>query len=1145
MISSHKIRGKKIDKKIEYYISYAARGAETFWLGGAATDLGLNGGVEPEVFLALAEGRAPDGGRLLERIAENRTPGWDFTLSAPKSVSLCWALADDELRAQIAGAHREAVAAAFSYLEREGGRARRGFGGRDGHVQARLAIACFTHPASRELDPQLHTHGIILNVAHGVDNRWTALDSRTVFLHRRAAGAIYRAELRERVAALGGRWSSADRRGLSELEGFEKETLRDFSQRRSAIEAMLDQSGLSGRAASEAACLSTRREKVAVELGELRSTWVARAAAHGWDHNRVGALLDGTDRRAPFDEARQQRQHERLVGPQGLTKHRSAFTRDDAVVAWCEAHTQGTRLENVDRLVDATLSRPEIVPLVVADQEGRPLTTAHGPARGGIVRLVRAPASGVGMLVCEPRYSTTELIWTEERVFSLARRGTDSRRGVVGTETIERVLSTRTYLSEEQASMVRTLCSSGDALSLVVGVPGSGKTFALEVAHASWQAAGYRVIGAALSAEAAAQLEAGSKIPSATLDHLLHGIGLPADLHASVRLDHNSVVVVDEASMVDTRRLARLLEHTTRVGAKIVLCGDDRQLPSIEAGGAFSALARKLGATRLSDNGRQVERWEREALIALRDGRAGEAAGQYRRHGRVHVATDPGALLGQMVESWWAARSSGDDAVLYSYAREAARVLNRLARARAEADGCLSGPEITVSAWAGGDLTERAYRVGDEVTCLRNRARLGQRRDRSGQGVRNGTRGKVTAIEVATGELSITTNDGRQVTLPADYVRGFTDYGYAWTLHKGQGQTVGETRRADDRVRRHGRAFVFGAESLTAEAALVAASRATDSTELFVLVDPDEGAETPTGLPEALGRSWSRSEHQRLATEELDMAAEIARLSLKNRRELADERDELLALIGPGPSADLCSRANDAQHRLGTALVQRGEIIDQERELNRQVSDPETSDRRSAHERLGATRRIRLAVERESLQAHEVARAVERAIVERAGVRARFGSDVRSALDRLEVVDSAFSTKRRREIDELAADPPAYVVGLIGRQPSDQARLHRWRQGLVEIEDWRRAVGLTRTNHEDDDPWQEALGPELEGWEGRRQRKTAGHLRQVRRDLGIKISSEARAQADAATAAVVGRVRGPSGASQPAATRRSGRSVSR
>jgi len=145
-------------------------------------------------------------------------------------------------------------------------------------------------------------------------------------------------------------------------------------------------------------------------------------------------------------------------------------------------------------------------------------------------------------------------------------------------------------------------------------------------------------------------------------------------------------------------------------------------------------------------------------------------------------------------------------------------------------------------------------RVGDELCCLRNRARLGAGRDPSGKGVRNGTRGVVQAIDCQSREVTLATSDGRMLRLPAEYVRRSTDYGYAWTLHKGQGQTVGQAPRSDagEVARRRGRAFVFGAEGLSAEAALVAASRATDSTELFVLTEP-----TRRRAPAMGTRSWA------------------------------------------------------------------------------------------------------------------------------------------------------------------------------------------------------------------------------------------------------------------------------------------------
>ena len=421
-----------------------------FWLGRGASDLGLDGAVVPEQFLALSAGKAPDGGRLLERVAADRTPGWDITLSAPKSISLAWALADEPLRERLAEAHRDAVAATFSFLEQEGGRARRGLGGRDGHVRAGLAIACFTHPASRELDPQLHTHGIVLNVAHGEDERWTALDSRTIYLHRRA-GRHLPGRASRAVAALGGNWAELDRRGLSELRGLRQRDAAGVLQAPERYRGDAREAGRE-RPGGERGGLSRHPQ----DQGRRRARGAAGRVERAGEQARLGR---GTRRLCPRrrrtgacapDEAGERVAEQRLIGPRGLTRDKAAFTRDDALVAWAESHRQGAKLSTLERLTEATLCREEIVPLVVADEDGQPLTTRSGPVRSGVVRLMRSPAAGTEMLVCERRYSTTELLATESHVLATALCGRRGGRAVVRQEGLEEVLASRPYLGEEQ-----------------------------------------------------------------------------------------------------------------------------------------------------------------------------------------------------------------------------------------------------------------------------------------------------------------------------------------------------------------------------------------------------------------------------------------------------------------------------------------------------------------------------------------------------------------------------------------------------------------------------------------------------------------------------------------------------------------------
>ena len=1085
MISGHKISARHVD----YYLDYVRSGGPSRWVGEAAVDLGLSGPVDPDDFSALAAGAAPGGGRLLERVRADHTPGWDFTFSCPKSVSVCWALADGDLRRALEAAHEHAVDAAVGYLQDHGGRSRRGLGGRDGHVGAGLAVACFGHPASRESDPQLHTHAIVLNVGHGEDRRWTSIDSRTLYAHRRAAGAIYRAELRSRVAALGGVWSAPDRRGLSELAGMDAELLTSFSRRRNQIEAALAESGTAGRAAAQAACLATRRAKLDVELADLASEWAERAGARGWDARRVAGLLDGTDRRVDLTGEERHRVEEAMLSRGGLTAEAAAFVRDDVVVSWVGALPQGGTRAEVESLAGATLSRPEIVPLVVAGADGHPLTT-DDPHSRGLVRLVRSP-SGTGTLVAERRYSTADMLATEARLFATALAGQGVGAGMVQAEAVNAVLGARGHLSAEQAEMVRGICTSGNLVDVVVGVPGSGKTFALEAARRAWEAAGYEVIGTALAAEAAAQLQAGSGIASATLDSTLGRLE-----RGERRLSLGTIIVIDESGMVDTRRLARIVEYAAATGTKVVLTGDDRQLPAVEAGGAFAALADRLGAQRLSDNGRQVLAWEREALAALREGRAGEAVGAYRRAGRVHEATDPGVLLSMMVTRWWAARSDGEEAALFAYSRDAARVLNALARQRLADAGQLGGDELVVPEHGPTDLAPRSYRAGDEIVCLRNRARLGADRDPSGVGVRNGTRGVVRVVDQTAGEVTVEDTDGRRVVLPADYLVAHTDYGYAWTLHKGQGRTLGQSARAevDPEQRRRGRAFIYGAEVLSAEAALVAASRATDSTEMFVLVEPEPEAEET----DPLAVYWARSGAKTTATGELETQARIAALATEpvDKERLA-QRAALGVLIGTGPRADLPGAAESARQRIGLAAVSLDAVFNQARDETYEPEPRTTEWHRAMTE-------LRSEVESEAVAAMEEADHVEGRLARQAEVRARLGADLHRAWEEIETVDSALATRRDRHLAGVGSEPPDYVVGLLGPAPQDRARSLRWRQGLAEIEDFRRKHSFQAAPDERVGPWTAALGVAPEDWwQGRSYRKAAESLRLVRRDLGL------------------------------------------
>ncbi|MDP9419682.1 MAG: AAA family ATPase, partial [Actinomycetota bacterium] len=360
------------------------------------------------------------------------------------------------------------------------------------------------------------------------------------------------------------------------------------------------------------------------------------------------------------------------------------------------------------------------------------------------------------------------------------------------------------------------------------------------------------------------------------------------------QLDQRSVVVLDEAGMVDTRRLARVLAAAERGGAKVVLVGDHRQLPEIEAGGAFGSLVRRLGAIELTENRRQREPWEREALDDLRDGDVVEALAALSAEGRVVVAESGEDVRQNLVADWWVATSAGEQAVMVAARHRDVADLNARARQRRMAASQLGGPELVVD--------ERAFAGGEQVVCLRNDRRLG---------VVNGTLATVVEVRSDDRSLVVETNDAARRELPAWYLEGgHLDHAYALTIHKAQGMTVD-------------RSFVLGSDRLYREAGYVGLSRGRHSNHLYVAgPDEDKAGHQPADESELdveRVAAWlGRSAAKRLATDE----GRLEELQQQRERlgELWRERDELGRQIALA-AREATDRPEAIQRTVGTEQV--------------------------------------------------------------------------------------------------------------------------------------------------------------------------------------------------------------------------------
>ncbi len=402
----------------------------------------------------------------------------------------------------------------------------------------------------------------------------------------------------------------------------------------------------------------------------------------------------------------------------------------------------------------------------------------------------------------EDRFTSRAMIETEQRL-ERATATLDARRnhGVADRHrelALARASGRGLDLSTEQRGALEHV-TSARGVSNVIGYAGTGKSAMLGVAREAWEAAGYQVQGAALSGIAAEGLEHGSGIGSRTLASLEHQWASDRE-----RMTSKHILVIDEAGMIGTRQLERVVTEAERQGAKVVLVGDPEQLQAIEAGAAFRAAAERHGAVEISSIRRQHEEWQRDATRELATGRTGEAIGRYADAGHVHVADTRDAARTELVDAWDRDRQRHPDAsrIILTHTNDEVRQLNEDARDRLRAGGAL-GADVAIKVERG----DRSFAEGDRIMFLRNERDLG---------VKNGSLGTVQNVDRM--RMSVMLDDGRSVAFDfKDYAH--IDHGYAATVHKAQGMTV-------DRVQ------VLATPGMDRHGAYVAMSRHRDSVDL-------------------------------------------------------------------------------------------------------------------------------------------------------------------------------------------------------------------------------------------------------------------------------------------------------------------------
>jgi conjugative relaxase-like TrwC/TraI family protein len=893
----------------------------------------------------------PITGEVLGRVPSSKAVGgFDLTFSPCKSVSVAWALADQNTREVIYRCHQKAIAQVLAYAEREVFHTRTGTQGCVEEDVVGVVATSFTHFDSRDGDPQLHDHVVVLNRVQATsDGVWRTLDSRQLF-----ASAVMLSEMHQGVlsdlltAQLGWDWEAHTRRSSTapkwEVAGVSKRLMDEFSQRTAAIvgakDLLIAQFGDDhGRPPTDVevlklrqtATLATRRAKRGLGLGDLTEEWTARAALYlddepmAWVHE-----LGGRD--VPvFTSA--QFEDEILLDIANaaldlVSAKRPTFSRAN-VQAEVFRQMQGLRFtEPAERILTASRATELAVSQAIVITTPNLHHTPHF--------LIRADGTSKFQRTGHWLYTSTTLLDAEARLLDASQRldAAVLSSATVAEVTEQRLAGKGFKLSIDQARCVEQITTSGRSLDVLVGPAGTGKSTAMAGLRAAWEAkhgAG-SVTGLAPSAAAAEVLGDDMGIDTDNLakwlyEHRQHGqrcreleqlrekvrliertgrvpnprllasIASREEALSRWTLREGQLIVIDEASLASTFALDELTSAALDARAKVVLVGDGAQLSSVDAGGMFRTLVRDRGddAPTLADVRRFSAAWEKEASLGIRNGTS-SALGAYATNGRIKDGTRD-EMLDALYEAWRIDTDRGLHSLMLAGDTETVNELNARARGDRVANGFVAEVGVNVA----GAMTAG---VNDLVVTRENNRRL-----TTGTGwVKNGDVWTVSATH-AGGSMTVTRVSGHgSVVLPTNYVAENVELAYASTAHRAQGRTVDT-------------AHAFASPIATREVLYVALTRGSESNYLYVDThydpDPSTSHDGLTEIPSAVEVLAGVLRHEGTDVSATDMV----RLShTRSIAALVAEYDTIVALADGGRWEEVLSRSGLSDTELAQAM---------------------------------------------------------------------------------------------------------------------------------------------------------------------------------------------------------------------------------
>ncbi|MEA5449236.1 MobF family relaxase [Leptolyngbya sp. CCNP1308] len=669
--------------KEDYYSSEEAA-HPTKWVGKGAASLGLAGVVNQQEFSQMLSGLAPDGRSLTGKVIdpEKRRAATDFTFSAPKSVSIAALVQQDE---RVLEAHHQAVAKALSVLEERYAQTRVSTeAGRTKVTTGNIAAAVFTHSTSREAEPQLHSHCVVMNATQLADGRWFSLSNEAAIANQKLLGQIYQNELAVALKQQGFQ-IEAKAHGQFELVGYSPELLKAFSTRRQQILKLIKEWEATGsennRAMRETATLVSRKRKPKeVDEGLLQRGWNALIQLKGLD---LPKLPEGVALLAESSS--------------------SATSIIDAAIQHCGERESVFRWTMLERFV-----------------------FGHELGVQGFEAIERAIAGSPKLIrVADGKFTTQTALNLELNTIRLMQQGRGQVGAIVPNGTQSGSLVSHT-LNPEQQNAVEMAATTPDAVMAWQGVAGAGKTYALSVLKELARTQGYDIRGLAPSAEAAHVLGESLGIETTTVAGLL--VSQPLD-----EPPQPTLWIVDEAGLLSMKDAHTLLRRATLEQARVLLVGDTRQLSAVEAGNPFKSLqAGGMTTAYLETHRRQQTGVLRSAVELVAQGQVSEGIEILAQAGCVKEGAQTQERIQQVATDYLALTAAERESTLVLAGTNEERLaLTQAMRSGLQDERALGADSFVMQSLRRKDLTTaqasylRAYAPGDVLVPIQDYRKQG------------------------------------------------------------------------------------------------------------------------------------------------------------------------------------------------------------------------------------------------------------------------------------------------------------------------------------------------------------------------------------------------------------------------------------